>query len=184
MGKKGLSDCFAGWARWLGRLKLDNAVLPSRFSLYVAVAVIVAISGAALAWDGPTDTVGTAAAAMAEYRSEAGKLRLAPGWHWPARPALTGVGADGEREGYGKGFGAILADAHWFCSWASRAVSPLLSPKARRDALAQLPKIRNTPSYKALIPDTRAYEDAMIAQALRGNASTLREYVTANCVSR
>lgn len=151
-------------------------VLPLRFSLFVAAAVIVAISGGALLWHGPVNTVGTRTAAMAEYRSEIGKLRLAPGWHWPAK--LPGVGPG---FGYSEGYGTRRADDIWFCSWASRAISPSLSPKARREALAQLPKIRNTPSYKVLIPDTRAYEDAMITQAMRGKTSALRDHVTANC---
>lgn len=157
--------------------------LPSRLALFSAVIAIVAVSGAALAWDGPTSTTWSAASAIGEYRNEARNLKLAPGWHWPAKLPFGELGDDGERVSYWKGLGANLADAHWFCSWASRALSSSVPPRARRQALEQLATVRDTASYKSLIPDERARQDTMIARALRGRTSSLREYAAANCAS-
>jgi len=71
--------------------------LPSRLALFSAVIAIVAVSGAALAWDGPTSTTWSAASAIGEYRNEARNLKLAPGWHWPAKLPFSELGDDGER---------------------------------------------------------------------------------------
>lgn len=129
--------------------------------------MIVAISGAALLWHGPTSTAGSAGGAVAEYRNEARSLKLAPGWHWPAKLPFD------NNSGYGKGAGTSRADEYWFCSWAHRALSPSLSPKTRRRALEQLPKLRDTYAYEHYIPDTRTSADAMIDKALRGDTSEL-----------
>jgi hypothetical protein len=151
--------------------------LPPRSSLYCAAFAILALSSLGLLWRGPTNSAGSAASAVAEYRKEARALELAPGWRWPAEPPID------PDSGYGKGYGAELADSYWFCSWGRRALSPRISARARRQALEQLPKMRETTFYTLSLPETRTSLDATIERALLGNTSMLRGYVS-DCPSR
>lgn len=83
--------------------------LPPRLALFSAAAVIVAISGAALVWDGPAAPSWSAGGVVDEYRSEAARLQLAPGWHWPKELPFD-AGTPGAPMHYGKGFGTEMAD--------------------------------------------------------------------------
>ena len=80
---------------------------------------------------------------------------------------------------YGKGFGTQMADYRWFCSWSSRAVSETLPPRARRAALEQLAKLRDPAFVEHMTGSQRQYAFVMVAEALRGKAQDLRDYVSA-----
>jgi hypothetical protein len=144
--------------------------VPPRSSLYCAAFLILALSSVGLLWRGPADNIGSAAYATAEYRKEARTLKLAPGRHWPVSPFPSDFHS-------GKGAGTMQADEYWFCSWAQQALDPKLQRAARRQALAQLPKLRRTYSWQHYLPDTRAAKNTIISKALRRNTSELR----ANC---
>jgi hypothetical protein len=156
--------------------------VPSRLYLRCIAAVIVVISGGSLLWSGPTDAVGSPKTALAEYRAEAKRLTLAPGWNWPTKPSwLSGSGIRGSRVGYASGYGTMQADFRWFCSWASQAASPKQSAHAQRRAFDQLARLPRTHYYQLLIPDERAIMDARIARAKVGRSSGLRFFVEMNC---
>jgi len=142
--------------------------LPSRLALLSAALVIVAISGAALVWDGPAAPTWSADGVVAEYRSEAARLQLAPGWRWQKELSID-AGTTETPMHYGKGFGTQMADYRWFCSWATRAVSKRLAPKARRNALEQLSTKMRAPPFSMKLPESA------VAGALRGEIQYLRE---------
>jgi hypothetical protein len=104
----------------------------------------------------------------AEYRSEASRLQLAPGWRWPKELSID-AGASEAPMHYGKGFGTQMADYRWFCSWATRAVSEKLSARTRRDALEQLSAKMREPAFAMQLPESA------VAGVLRGETRYLRE---------
>jgi hypothetical protein len=142
--------------------------LPSRLALFSVALVIVAISGAALVWDGPAAPSQSASSVLAEYRSEASHLLLAPGWRWSDRPPI-GAGTPETQVHYPKGLGTRLAESLWFCSWATRAVSATQSSQARRDALAQLSAKLHDPAF------AKDFPMSIVARALRGDTQELRD---------
>jgi hypothetical protein len=139
-------------------------VLPPRFPLFIAAALIVAISGASLVWNGPAAPSWSAGGVVAEYRSEAARLQLAPGWSWPKKLSIAAGTRDAPMH-YGKGSGTEMAQHRWFCSWATRAFSKELSPKLRRDALKRLaPKTRDRASFLF----SRWLPEVIVTPLLRG----------------
>jgi len=149
--------------------------LPPRSSLFSAAFVIVAISGAALVWNGPAASPWSSAGGVVdEYRSEASHLQLAPGWHWPKELPFD-AGTPEAPMHYQKGFGRGEADYRWLCSWTTRAVLKTLSPKARREALEQLATKMHDPAFMEDFPKFA------VAKALRGETTELRDYVSNNC---
>ena len=150
--------------------------LPSRFALFSAAAVIVAISGAALVWDGPAASYWSAGGVVAEYRSEAGRLQLAPGWRWPDDLPID-AGTPETPMHYKKGFGTKMAEYRLFCSWATRATSETPPAKARRGALERLSAKMRDPAFLLF----RDFPKWIVAKALRGETLELRDYASSNC---
>jgi hypothetical protein len=152
--------------------------LPPRLALFSAAAVIVAVSGTALVWAGPAAPSWSAEGVVAEYRGEAGRLKLAPGWSWPKELVIDA----GTREApmhYQQGVGAGEADFRWLCSWATRATSKTLSPKIRREALEQLATGMRNPAYlRGMDASSLVYPKAAVADAQSGKTRDLREYAS------
>jgi hypothetical protein len=167
-------------------LEDEESVGPSRFALAGLFALIVVVSLAGLLYRPPADSSMSATVAAAAYRREAQALAdrglvLAPGWKWPRGDALfPRTAPDGSPIGYGPGAGQAQADLYWFYSWARRATSKALPPAARRAALEELLRVRETVYYRRLIPDTRHYLDQELAAALKGDLSRLRTDVRSN----
>jgi len=146
------------------------------------------MSAAALLCHPPAGSNGSGlrpAAAASEYAREVGSLAgrglvLAPGWRWPAGgPAFAAAGPDGAPMEYEKGYGAVRADAYWFYSWASRAVT-VNDPIARRRALEQLLRVRGTMLYRKRLPEDRASTLQMLERAQHGDLEPLRLWVRVN----
>ncbi|MGD0167353.1 MAG: hypothetical protein ABSC51_08695 [Gaiellaceae bacterium] len=155
--------------------------LPPRSSLFCAVFVILALSGVGLIWNGPPAPHWSANGVEAEYRSEARQLTLAPGWGWPAELGFD-PGTPAEPMHYKAGFGAGQADSRWFCSWATRALAESLPARARRAALEQLATtLRNSALLEGMPPGEREYPKLIVAEALRGKPSDLRQSVSEQC---
>jgi hypothetical protein len=160
-----------------------------RIGLLAAAAGIVVVSAAACLLAPPFNSGSGVAlhssAVAAEYMGEVRNLEqrgltLAPGWHWPQQaPPVETTGPDGAPMTYEKGFGVVRADRYWFYSWASRAVSTR-NEAARKAAVQQLTRVRETLFYARRLPEDRAYTDQMLERAARGDMTMLRQYVVAN----
>jgi len=152
--------------------------LPPRLALFSAAVVIVAISGAALAWNGPAAPSWSADGVVAEYRSEAGRLKLAPGWSWP-KELVIDAGTREEPMHYGKGSGTEMAERRWFCSWATRASSKTVSPSIRREALKRLSPIMRDRAFLF----SNSFPEVIVTPVLRGDIEDkeLRDFTSALC---
>jgi hypothetical protein len=116
----------------------------------------------------------TPAQATQEYRAEARRLQLPPGWHWPK----SALGAP-EAAGYEEGFSAGRADLYWFIAWSRVAVSPRSSTAVRRTALKQLSRLYETPFFRKDLTDNGRFRE-MVVHAQQGDVSELRSFVAAN----
>jgi hypothetical protein len=116
-----------------------------------------------------------------EYRGEAAKLTLAPGWRWPSNP-IASKAPDHRGMMYERGFGIQAADHYWYCSWASRAVDMRLAPSVRRRAVTVAVSLEDTYYFKrALAPDSRPFVSAFLARAKKGQLAGLKRDVVLNC---
>lgn len=84
---------------------------------------------------------------------------------------------------YEEGYGATQADAYWFYSWATRAISAR-DTELRGRALRQALRVRDTIFYTKRLPRDRAYFDLELVRAAQGDMTLLRQDVAANAPQR
>ncbi|MEU7923471.1 hypothetical protein [Micromonospora zamorensis] len=118
--------------------------------------------------------------AVAEYRDEAAKLKLAPGWEWPSQ-----VIYDEERHGmealYGVNTGRIDAAWYWHCSWGRQYLGETDLAK-RAEYLPQVLALRDSAFFKLglAVEDRPAREDTLNRLA-SGDVSEFRNIIEVNC---
>lgn len=143
----------------------------------VAAAALARQRGSAL---GPRAK--TAVEITQEFRGEAARLVLAPGWSWPLDPGFAKTGPDGTRMVYEPGYGRTRADSLWFCSWAESYLATKPRSLLHVRASQRLPRIFNMFFFRvALVPGDRPAFSAMVARAVRGRTRPLKRYVRLNC---
>ncbi|GAA2774773.1 hypothetical protein GCM10010440_76980 [Kitasatospora cinereorecta] len=124
----------------------------------------------------------TADQTAVEYKAEAARLVLSPGWSWPADPTPTAKGPDGAPQLYQRGWGTTRADTFWYCSWQRRYLDPAVAPTDRDAALSQLKKVRDTHFYQAdLLPADQKILDDQLSHAGLGDTTDMQNNVDVNC---
>jgi hypothetical protein len=166
----------------------------------VAVMAIIALAGC-----GQPDPVGVAegvpaatpsapnadlkpAAVVVEFRQRAEKLTLPPGMSWPAKPPVTETlpGPDGNPEtvAYETGYGVMLAEDYWFCSWALEWLRTRSTEHERAQAaVVVLRSFKNTFDYqKAMDKTTKDYIDGLVEKAGLDDPAEIGQHVQGvNC---
>jgi hypothetical protein len=118
-----------------------------------------------------------------EYFTEAGRLRLAAGWSWPAHPVQSI--REGQPVFYQTGFGTQAADSYWYCSWAATALNDSHLKSNERAAVAQLQHIRQLYYFThSLDRNGRVLLSHELVTAERGDLKLLQNDVTLNCPHR
>lgn len=115
-----------------------------------------------------------------EYRTEAGKWELAPGWTWPAVP-YSGKGPDGGPAVYEQGSAQNDASFYWFCSWGSTWLEAKL-PSERAVAASRLTSVPRSPFYMHLLPrDRKFFDEEVLEPILKGDETRPRSVIMTNC---
>jgi hypothetical protein len=124
----------------------------------------------------------TAAEATTQYRAEAKKWALAPGWTWPT-PPYPGVGPDGSPAVYGLDIGRVDATLYWFCSWGRLLSGATSSTVDTNSALRNVLRVDETAFYRVglLTPDRDAFDRDVTTPARAGDLSGLATFVDDTC---
>jgi hypothetical protein len=117
--------------------------------------------------------------AIGEYRDEATRLRLAPGWTWPKTPIPSTY--RGSEVRYEKGYGTQAADHFWFCSWAAQALETRPETEERAVAVDQLQTLRSKYYFEVLNTKSKPYVERELKRARGGNLDLVQRDVELNC---
>lgn len=121
---------------------------------------------------------------VSEYQAEVRSLadrgfHQAPGYAWPASYTVDSKGPDNLPMTYERDYGRVDADQYWFLSWADY-VCKESSGKTRLNGIRQLERVRDTLYYQKMAQYDRQYYDGLIADAEKGNLTSLRQLTTSN----
>ncbi|ROP30957.1 hypothetical protein EDD30_3842 [Couchioplanes caeruleus] len=116
----------------------------------------------------------------AEYRDEASKLALAPGWKWPEGKMYEEESSN-SLSAYRLNTGRSDATLYWFCSWG-RQYFEKMAPEGKEIALAQILKVRETVYFTAFLEGQDKLDNERSLSALQdGDSVAFRAIVDANC---
>jgi hypothetical protein len=142
--------------------------------------VVLVASGAC---DGSRVTAqyGSAQDAANEYRDEARRLQLAPGWTWPADPAYAERTEDGALQMYETNLGRVDAAWYWHCSWG-RTFFSALDPAEQQLALKEVLALRESAFYRWGLDELgRIQRNQVLDSASEGRIEELRQIIELNC---
>jgi hypothetical protein len=122
---------------------------------------------------------------VAEYWSTTKKYPLPSGAKWigakdlPAAPGEKGVMRGNS---YEQGYGTVLAEDEWFCTWAREWITARGETAARENkALKTMLKYPDTDSWQATDEPTRELMKGYLSKAELGDPSGISFHVENNC---
>ncbi|MDI6106030.1 hypothetical protein QLQ12_46445 [Actinoplanes sp. NEAU-A12] len=119
--------------------------------------------------------------ATLEYKDEARKLALAPGWEWPQGRQYESHASDGNEINYGVNTGRVDAAWYWHCTWARNYFSAT-STAERGAAFQQVLRLKESAFYHyGLVSEDKGPRDRVLALAESGETEQLRDTIEANC---
>ena len=126
----------------------------------------------------------SAAQAELEYKDEAQKLTLAPGWEWPQAMQYKSLAPDGKKNNYGVNTGRVDAAWYWHCTWA-RNYFDATSASEREANLQQVLRLRDSAFYRyGLVAEDKVERNRVLDLATSGDTKALRDIIEGNCPHR